>query len=222
MYYEVIYKLKGQNSENNWDDLNNTLESIKELVTQLWKWISSVNGTLVGWFESLEKFQIFERDYEFKSWNEHYFSIDHEQHLSYEDVSGSSAYIPHHVDITNRLFSECGVTFSSKNTMEWISCFKDGILHLDNRKFYFKEKSKIRDIFEMLIKIKNFKWWLSVTYEEILELFNKWWYKSILKSDINEPKIRDLIKKKIVSITEKLELEKPYMSLSVDKITFEF
>lgn len=237
MYYKILYKLKDNTDEKEWDDVNTTLENVKSLIIQLGNWIATIEGNMIYWLKSLEKFQVTERDYEFKSWEFHYITLNMpeevleywvSEHERLEDISRRSdwvvTYEPHYEDITNKLFIELNIkpSESNWNPLKGIPLFENNILYIHNETIPFQKDSKIADIFNMLIKIRIYNSSTEVTYEEILELYNKWWYKKILKSDINEPKIRDIIKKKIVSITTKLKLDKPYMSVSVDKITFQF
>ncbi len=224
MIYKITYQKKGEAKEKEWRTEDKSI--LSEAIIQLWKWIWSLDWDLINWFQELTKIQIFEQNYDLEdSWD--YFELRETSEwerremwahdYDYAQISLNNDFIPLKKDITNKIFNEyniVGKPLDNNTRLEW------DVLIIRNAQFPLKSESKIKDIFSILFELKT-ETKLEISYEEMLKVYEKWWYKSLTKSDINEPCIRDLIKKKIPTITERLHLDKPYIQISVDKITFQ-
>ena len=232
-YYQVKYKLKDYWDEKVWSWKEVTYEIIRELVTQIWKWVGSINWDIITGLKSLEKFQILEVDFLYEEWGEHFVPVwkavvngipnmDHYESLEHIHgfVDELDDYKPSIVDITNKVFTECGLTFNDSQRIEMIW----DILHVWGKMFDLDSTTKIRDIFDILCRVRGYYDSLEITYEQMEELYKKKEYKNLRIQDINATSIRDLIKNKLPSMNKQLDLwaKESFVSVKVDKVIFSF
>jgi len=230
MKYTITYKLHWE-EETHSSLFTGDYDSLKDTIYQLWKWFGRLDGKLIKCgFKIIEDIQIVEQNYDFESHWKHYDDYtpsieDIQQH--WEDIDSISPVCleddlkiqPYSVDITNKVFKECDINFWNLETQSGIS-LKENTLLVNGVPFDMKKDSKLYEILDIITRLRSYENTNVISYDSIVKYFMNNLYTTLKKEDITIEWIRNILKKKMENIREKLKLEELPISAQKQGVLF--
>lgn len=193
----VKYKLKWTNKEQ--ETIYNNKDDVLLLIKQFQRWVASFDSNLIYWIEQFDNFQVIYQNYDqITNWKYLIINIDKEWNPDIYECN-----YPISKNITNELFSERLV--SSKKV--WNIHLLDKYMSVCWEIFPLWNKTKIRDIFVILLISKSKNESNIVTYENMEKIFKEWDFKNLLLKDLINKRIRSLLKDKLKEFNDELKID---------------
>lgn len=208
------------------NDINNFLRQVKYGIATVW-------GYVIEWIYGLDYFQIKERNFVYKEWNQYYVEFDYDTwsdfHDWYIELSQYSNLISvpedeildkTEKDVTNELLYKFKIIW--KNFYKkWKVLFDNNILSVDWTDFIIKQSTKISELLDMLFRAKSFYNKGYFTYQELKDFYKLWGvkYNQIELYDLNEFNIKDIVRKKLNSIKNRTQMTDRILKISPNEIS---
>lgn len=231
-YYSISYIKKWDSTKKEIQRL--TKEEIFVFLRQVRKWIASLDWVLIEWIYSLDYFQIMERNFPYKEWNEYFVDYTH-THWNWktEDIEISLSEFANMIDADEDEIldkSEKDVTneLLYKYNIIWKDFYKKGVVLFENNiisadwvDFKLEKGAKIYEVFDLLFRAKSFYKKNHFTYDELKELykFGTIKYMQIQACDLNEFSIKDIVRKKLNYIKKQTQMENRILKIIPEEIS---
>lgn len=208
------------------NDVNNFLRQVK-------LWVATIWGFVIEGIYSLDYFQITERDFAYKEWNQYYIEFEHvnwsDFHDWYIELSQYSnlTSVPEdeildktEKEVTNQFLYKFKIIWKDFYN-KWKIIFENNVLCVDWTDFIIKQSTKISELLDMLFRAKSFYNKSYFTYQELKDFYKLWGvkYNQIELHDLNEFNIKDIVRKKLNSIKNRTQMEDRILKISPDKIS---
>jgi len=221
-YYDIVYRLKWQKEKSNiiWlmpKEINYHLLQLKRLS-------ASFNWEIIFWIESLDFFQIIEKNYVYIDKWEYIVKVNAiDSQTKKEELTDISIWDIIHKeekDVTNELLFDFWIAWDDYKKI-WKILFENDILCVNNFDFQLTPWDKIYEFFDLLFRAKYYYNSLTFTYEELKELVRnkKEKYEKLQMYEINKDSINDIVWKKLRNIKEKTWMKDRILDFSDKEIS---